>query len=350
MGCKSLISNVYLPLIMEYYLEASANNEIKEAAESGICAGINAHVDLMRSVHDEPVNVVADLCTHFPLTHITVVGQKAHELIHEVHKLLHHGLVSEKMVFRFAATYEGIQACRKLQNDNISVHLESIGSMQQAWLAMEAGAAWISTTPTLMMHLGSDAFATARECLVIQERYSYPTRFMFCAAQSTTQVKEALSEGVQAISSSFALLKESANHKLALSASHESNGLHRLMHLRVGDVIKPNNPTVNQELKIADAVVEMSKGGMGAVAIVNHNGELLGIFTDGDLRRQIQQKGHAALGLKLTELTLKKPASIERSAFLIEAAELLKSLKIDNLLVTDNGRLIGMLDIQDLNT
>ena len=335
---------------MEYYLEAAGKEELNEAAESAICAGINAHVDLMRTVHDEPLNVVAEISARFPLTHICVAGQKAHELIHETHKMLHNGLVSEKIVFRFAATYEGIQACRKLQADNISVHLESIGSIQQAWLAMEAGATWISTNPGLTLHSGSETFTIARECLEIQERYSYPTRFMLCAVQSAEQVKKALNEGVQAISSSFALIKESANHRLALRASYESNGMHRLMHVRVGDVIKPNNPTVNQELKIADAVVEMSKGGMGAVAIVNNKGELIGIFTDGDLRRQIQQKGNAALDLKLSELTLKKPTSIERNAFLIEAAELLKSLKIDNLLVTDSGRLMGMLDIQDLNS
>jgi transaldolase len=344
-----LISNVYLLLIMEYYLEATDNKELKEAAESGICAGINAHIDLMRSVHEDAVHVVSDLSSQFAQTHIAVAGQKAHELIHETHKLLHNGLVSETMVFRFAATYEGIQACKKLQADNISVHLESIGSMQQAWLAMEAGATWISTTPALLLHLGSDTFAITRECLAIQERYAYPTRFMLAATKSAEHVKLALNEGVHAISSSFALIKESANHRLALSASHEMNGVHRLMHLRVGDVIKANNPTVNQALKIADAVVEMSKGGMGAVAIVNNNGELMGIFTDGDLRRQIQQKGNTALDLQLSELTLKKPASIERSAFLIEAAELLKSLKIDNLLVTDGGKLIGMLDIQDLS-
>lgn len=334
---------------MEFYLEAAGKEELNEASESTMCAGINAHIDLMRPVHDESLNLIADLCTRFNLTHVAVAGQKSHELIHEIHKMLHNGLVSEKMVFRFASTYEGIQACRKLQNDNISVHLESIGSVQQAWLAMEAGASWISTTPVLTLHSGSDAFAIARECLEIQERYAYPTRFMMCAAQNTDHVKQALSEGVQAISSSFALIKESANHRLALTASHEMNGVHRLMHLRVGDVIKPNNPTVHQELKIADAVVEMSKGGMGAVAIINNKGELLGIFTDGDLRRQIQQKGNAALDLKLSELTLKKPASIDRNAFLIEAAELFKKLKIDNLLVTDGGKLMGMLDIQDLS-
>ena len=334
---------------MEYYLEAAGKEELNEASESTMCAGINAHIDLMRSLHDDPHSVIVDLCARFAHTHIAVAGQKAYELIHETHKMLHKGLVSEKVVFRFPATFEGIQACRKLQNENISVHLESIGSMQQAWLAMEAGATWISTSPALTHHTGSDGLITAQECVELQERYAYPSQFMLCSAQTAEQIKQALDAGVHALSASFALIKESANHKLALSSSHEMNGIHRLMHLRVGDVIKPNNPTLNIELTIGDAVVEMSKGGMGAVSIINNHGEIMGIFTDGDLRRQIQQKGNIALELKLSELTLKKPASIERSAFLIEAAELLKVLKIDNLLVTDAGRLIGMLDIQDLN-
>jgi len=93
----------------------------------------------------------------------------------------------------------------------------------------------------------------------------------------------------------------------------------------------------------------MSKGGMGAVAVLNAEEELVGVFTDGDLRRQLQQSGKDILSKKLSELVFKQPATIEATSFLGEAYRILKDKRIDNILVTDHTGLIGMLDIQDID-
>ncbi len=75
----------------------------------------------------------------------------------------------------------------------------------------------------------------------------------------------------------------------------------------------------------------------------------VGVFTDGDLRRQLQQSGKDILSKKLSELVFKQPSTIDANAFLGEAYSILKDKRIDNILITDTTGLIGMLDIQDID-
>jgi signal-transduction protein with cAMP-binding, CBS, and nucleotidyltransferase domain len=63
----------------------------------------------------------------------------------------------------------------------------------------------------------------------------------------------------------------------------------------------------------------------------------------------MEQDGESALNKMLNTLALKQPVSIDADAFLAEAQVIFRERKIDNLLVTQNGKLLGMIDIQDLN-
>jgi signal-transduction protein with cAMP-binding, CBS, and nucleotidyltransferase domain len=74
----------------------------------------------------------------------------------------------------------------------------------------------------------------------------------------------------------------------------------------------------------------------------------MGVFTDGDLRRLLQKEGEHVLNKKLKELEYKTPVSIDANAILNEAAALFKKTNVDTVMVTDGGKPIGMLDIQDL--
>jgi transaldolase len=72
------------------------------------------------------------------------------------------------------------------------------------------------------------------------------------------------------------------------------------------------------------------------------------VFTDGDLRRHLQTAGSTVLDKKLGELDYKTPISIEGNLLLNDAASLFKKTNVDTIMVTDNGKPVGMLDIQDL--
>jgi arabinose-5-phosphate isomerase len=99
---------------------------------------------------------------------------------------------------------------------------------------------------------------------------------------------------------------------------------------------------------ITAALVTMTSGGFGAVTIVDAQQKAVGIFTDGDLRRLIAAEGEGAIHKKLSDLTLHAPHTIEGSELLYVASNLFKEKKVDTLVVTQGGKVSGMIDIQDL--
>jgi signal-transduction protein with cAMP-binding, CBS, and nucleotidyltransferase domain len=92
----------------------------------------------------------------------------------------------------------------------------------------------------------------------------------------------------------------------------------------------------------------MTEYGFGSVSVVDSSGNLKGIFTDADLRRIITENGREILQKKLSDLSFKTPISLEKDALLNEAEEIFKKHSIDTILITDQGKPFGMLDIQDM--
>lgn len=332
---------------MELYIQSNDSKELQKAAVSGICAGIVLrHGDFTAL---ENVQQPHEWSNEFSNIHIDISGKNAEAICYEAHRILHEGMEAEKLVFRFPATWEGIQACKTLTKENYSVHLDAIGTLQQAWLAMEAGAQWIGINQDSLKRLGTDALRLSGECLDVIMRYSYETRLMLDAIHNHEQVAAALSLGADGISATWEVIEQIAVSVFANSEAQHRLDHTRLLRIKVGEVVNGRNPFVNIKANVKDALREMSRGGMGAVALVDDTGTLKGVFTDGDLRRMMENEGEKALVKSISELPLKQPITIDADAFLAEAQAIFRERKIDNLLVTQNGRLLGMLDIQDLN-
>ncbi len=120
------------------------------------------------------------------------------------------------------------------------------------------------------------------------------------------------------------------------------------MTLRVKDLMAGHNPVVHVDDTVTNALVEMTKGGFGAVTIVDNEERPIGIFTDGDLRRLMEAIGSEALTKRIGELAINVPQSIEMTELLYNAQAIFNEKKIDCIVVTDGGKTVGMLDIQDM--
>jgi CBS domain-containing protein len=92
----------------------------------------------------------------------------------------------------------------------------------------------------------------------------------------------------------------------------------------------------------------MTESGLGCVSIVNDNMNLLGFFTDGDLRRKLQENGKDLLSKKMGDFDYKTPVSIQGDALLHDAAGIFKKHNVDNLVVLNGETVVGILDIQDV--
>ena len=95
-------------------------------------------------------------------------------------------------------------------------------------------------------------------------------------------------------------------------------------------------------------MVVMTRSKLGAVTVLNGDNKIHRIFTDGDLRRLLEAEGGEVLQKSLSQLPANTPRTIDLNATLQEASDLFRDAKVDTLIVSDNGTVSGMLDIQDL--
>jgi len=112
-----------------------------------------------------------------------------------------------------------------------------------------------------------------------------------------------------------------------------------------------NAPHVLPTTKMPDVIYEMSRKGLGLAAVTDPNGKLLGIITDGDLRRVMQKRQENVLALTAADCMTKNPVTLARTELAASALRLMEEKKITSLLITDQaGKLEGVLHIHDLWT
>jgi arabinose-5-phosphate isomerase len=110
-------------------------------------------------------------------------------------------------------------------------------------------------------------------------------------------------------------------------------------------------PVVRPETSMPDVIYEMSRKGLGHTAVVGADGRLLGIVSDGDLRRVLQREGNRALSLTAQDCMTRTPVIIARKELATKALNLMEKRKITSLLVVDpDGKLEGVVHIHDLWT
>ena len=133
--------------------------------------------------------------------------------------------------------------------------------------------------------------------------------------------------------------------------SHPAGALGRRLLLHIADVMHTGDavPRVPPDATLSAALVEMSSKRLGMTAIVDAQDRLLGVYTDGDLRRTLNDPGIDLRRVRIGEVMTRAPRTITPDALATEAAQLMEAHKIQGLLVTDHdGRLVGALNIHDL--
>jgi arabinose-5-phosphate isomerase len=132
--------------------------------------------------------------------------------------------------------------------------------------------------------------------------------------------------------------------------SHPSGSLGKRLILRVSDVMHTGAevPAVREHVKLSEGLVEMSRKGLGMTAIVDAKNTILGIFTDGDLRRALD----SSIDVHKTEMRAvmhRECKTIAPDVLAAEAVHLMEEYKITALLVADRDRrLVGALNVHDL--
>jgi arabinose-5-phosphate isomerase len=131
--------------------------------------------------------------------------------------------------------------------------------------------------------------------------------------------------------------------------AHPGGALGRRLLTHVRDVMRPAHdvPQVHEAALLTDALLEMTRGGLGMTAVISGDGSVIGIFTDGDLRRTLE-RGVDVRSTALGDVMTRHPQTIGPDALAVEAVEVMERLRINQLLVVGDGILVGALNMHDL--
>lgn len=131
--------------------------------------------------------------------------------------------------------------------------------------------------------------------------------------------------------------------------SHPGGAFGRRLLIRVEDVMHKGAeiPKVLPNTKLLDAIREMSHKSLGLTAIVDEQNNVLGVLTEGDLRKIIQSKGDIR-PLIINQFMTKDPKTISPKVLAVEAAKSLSDFRINQLLVVDGSKLVGIITTHDL--
>lgn len=130
---------------------------------------------------------------------------------------------------------------------------------------------------------------------------------------------------------------------------HPAGSLGKRLILKVENLmaVGVENAKIHVNVPLKDAIIELSKKGLGTVAVVDDEDTLLGIITDGDLRRQLE-KGVDVYKLKVKDIMSLHPTTIGKDKLAIEALKVLKDKNISCLIVVEDKKVIGTIRLQDI--
>ena len=129
---------------------------------------------------------------------------------------------------------------------------------------------------------------------------------------------------------------------------HPGGNLGKRLYLRVADLATANEkPWVLANATLKKVIVEITQNRMGVTAVVDENQQLIGIITDGDLRRMLEKTSDIST-ICASDILSTHPITVQPEALAVEALELLKKHDISQLIVAENGIYKGIIHIHDL--
>ncbi len=129
---------------------------------------------------------------------------------------------------------------------------------------------------------------------------------------------------------------------------HPGGSLGKKLYLRVSDLLTKNSlPAIQPETSVRELIIEITKNRLGAVAVVDGSNTILGIITDGDLRRMLEKNEHYS-SLRARDIMTVSPKNITAESLAAEAFELMRKYNINQLLVMSENKYAGIIHIQDI--
>jgi transaldolase len=333
---------------MELFLDSVDFVEIEEALKLSIISGLTTTPTFMfRHGITDIDGAIVRLSGMVPGLHIEALGENQEEILAEVERIMKLPL-KKKPVFKIPVSQYGISACRELIDKGHEVNIHLVYTLNQAYMAMEAGATYVCPLVGRLHDQGHDAMALIGDIVNVVQRYNYKSKIMVSSVRHPEHVRQALLLGAHACTVPWSVLKMLPQNNLTTVGSEQFMEHTRLMTVKVRSVIREQRSVCKLSDSIMDALNEMTRSRLGAVSVVDNEGKLKGIFTDGDLRRQLKKHGANIVNMKMSDFSYTEPVTVGADALLYEAVDIFSKHEYDNIIVVENNVPLGMIDVQDL--
>ncbi|HZF27614.1 MAG TPA: transaldolase family protein [Gammaproteobacteria bacterium] len=334
---------------MELYLDSVDFKEIEAAFAFGFVKGLTTTPTFMHKHGITDVDgAIVKLSGMVPELQVEALGDTPDAIVAEAERLLALPLEREP-VFKVPISNDGVKACNRLVAKGHRVNVHLIYTLNQAYMAMEAGASFICPLAGRMQDQGHDAIQLFEQCVDVIDRYGYDSKVMFSSVRHAEHVRQAMLTGVHVCTMPFGVMKSLCENTLTALGTAQFREHTALMTTRVKDVVRAANPVCETSDTLTNAMVKMTESRLGTVTLVDGKGAVAGVFTDGDLRRKLQSGGRTILDKKLVDIGFSgSPVTISQDALLNEAVKVFKSKEIDSIVVVDGAKPVGVLDVQDL--
>jgi TalC/MipB family fructose-6-phosphate aldolase len=334
---------------MELYLDSVDFKEIEAALDFGFIKGLTTTPTFMHRHGITDIDgAIVKLSKMVPELQVEALGETPDKIVEEAERILALGL-AKPPVFKVPISNDGVKACQRLRARGHRVNVHLIYTLNQAYMAMEAGASFVCPLAGRLQDQGHDAIQLYEQCVDVIDRYGYQSKVMFSSVRHAEHVRQAMLSGVHVCTMPYSVMKNLCENTLTALGTAQFKEHTALMTMRVDDLIRPENPVCKTTETLTAAMVKMTESRLGAVTLVNEKGGVAGIFTDGDLRRRLQADGRNILDKTLAQIGFSKtPVTIARDRPLDEAVKLFKKHQVDSIVVVDGDKPCGALDIQDL--
>ncbi len=334
---------------MELYLDSVDFKEIEAALDFGFVKGLTTTPTFMHRHGITDIDgAIKKLAKMVPELQVEALGETPDKIVAEAERIMGLGL-ERPPVFKVPISNDGVKACQRLRARGYRVNVHLIYTLNQAYMAMEAGASFICPLAGRMQDQGHDAIQLFTQCVDVIDRYGYDAKVMFSSVRHAEHVRQAMLTGVHVCTMPFSVMKSLCENTLTALGTAQFREHTALMTMRVKEVVRQANPVCQTSETLTAAMLKMTESRLGLVTLVDAAGNVAGVFTDGDLRRKLQSDGRGILDKSLAAIGFSKtPITIDREALLNDAVKSFKKAEVDSIVVVDGTRPVGVLDVQDL--
>ena len=249
---------------MELYLDFVDFKEIETAFTWNILSGLTTTPTFMHRHGITDIDgAIVKLSGMVPELQVEALGETKEEIINEAHRLL--TLPLKKMpVFKIPVSNEGIQACKILTNEGHKVNVHLVYTLNQAYLAMLAGASYICPLAGRMHDQGMDAFTLYKQIVEVIKNYNFHSKVMVSSVRHPEHVRQGLLAGAHICTAPWSVIKILNENSLTTLGTNQFLEHAKLMTIRVSEIIRPHKSTVKSSDTITDAMLVMTEFGFGS--------------------------------------------------------------------------------------